>query len=284
MRHIIIFGAHGLIGTNFCDMLEADHNNVVTKIKYNETTPFTPLADIIIFGAGYGQPLRFTEDKIATIEINTKTLIRAFDYLKPKGKFLYISTSEVYSGAISPNIESILGTTTPEHPRACYIEGKRCGEAICHAYKEKGFDVKIARLALAYGPGTREHDTRVLNQFIEQGFTGNITLRDGGKAIRTYLYIQDAVELMWKILCKGKHVVYNVGGFSTLTILELAQEIGRLMNATVTTPQSDIGLQGAPQDVYLNMGKTLKEFNQTFTSLDRGLKKTIEYQRKLYGY
>lgn len=188
---------------------------------------------------------------------------------------MYISTSEVYSGAIPPYVEGILGTTTPEHARACYIESKRCGEAICMAYKEKGFNVKIIRLALAYG-ATKLGDTRVLNQFIEQGLTGHITLRDSGEAVRTYCYVQDAVELMWKILLKGKRTVYNVGGFSKVTIAELATEIGRLMNATVTIPKNDTGLKDAPESVCLDMNRTLEEFDQKFTSLDKGLKLTIK--------
>lgn len=284
MKHFIVTGAYGLIGSNFCKFLEQDRNNVITKIKFNELDDIQAQADVICHMSGYGQPLKFTKDKIKTIEVNTTTTIELFKHLKPGGKFLYISSSEVYSGAISPNVESILGTTNPDHPRACYIEGKRCGEAICNSYRELGFDVKIARLALAYGPGTKIHDTRVINQFIEQGFTGNITLRDNGESIRTYLYVQDAVELMWKVLCQGKDVVYNIGGFSTLTILQLAQEIGQIMNAKITTPQSDTGLKDAPQDVHLNMDKTLREFNQYFTPLHKGLKKTIEYQKHLYGY
>lgn len=285
MKHLIVFGAYGLVGSNF---LESNAKFLpepikITKIKCDEVPYDLEKADYILFSAGYGQPLKFSEDKVRTIEINTTGLITAFKYLKPDGKFLFISSSEVYSGADSPHSEEMIGTTTPDHARACYIEGKRCGEAICHAYRKSGWDVKIARLALAYGPGTKENDTRVLNKFIQQGFDGQITLRDGGEAIRTYLYIQDAVDLLWKILLNGRDSVYNVGGFSTLTIKELAEEIGRLMNANVTIPQINTGLSDAPQDVHLDMKKTLKEFTQGFTSLDKGLKKTIAYQKQLYG-
>ena len=110
----------------------------------------------------------FTKHKLDTIAVNTSFLLKLFKYLKPNGKFLYISSSEVYSGATPSHTEEMIGTTTPQHPRACYIEGKRCGEAICTAYREQGYYVKIARLALAYGPGTKAHDTRVINEFIEK--------------------------------------------------------------------------------------------------------------------
>ncbi len=285
MKHIIVFGAFGLVGSNFIEssvhFLERPFK--VTKIKCDEVPDNLELADYIYYGSGYGQPQKFGEDKLKTIQINTASLLEAFTYLKPDGKFIYISTSEVYSGADSPNTESVLGTTTPQHPRACYIESKRCGEAICESYRSLGYDVKIARLALAYGPGTKKNDTRVINQLIEQGLKGEITLRDGGEAIRTYLYIKDAVELLWKILLKGKKSVYNVGGFSTLSILELAQEIAKQMDATLTIPQINTGLYDAPQRVELDMSRTLKDFDQHFTPLSQGLRETIKYQKELYG-
>lgn len=278
MKHLIICGAYGLIGSTICKQLE-QYPVKVTKIKCDELPLNLSQADYIIYGVGYGQPQMFSKDKLRTIEINTSSLRTMFDYLKPDGKFLYISSSEVYSGAESPYKETDIGTTTPQHPRACYIEGKRCGEAICMAYKEAGLDVKIARLSLAYGAAKRG-DTRVLNQFIEQGFTGNITLKDAGTALRTYCYVDDAVDMMLKILFYGKDVVYNVGGFSTITIANLALEIGRIMKATVTIPEEDQGLKDAPQDVKLDMTKTLTEFEQNFTPLDRGLKIII----KKYGH
>lgn len=286
MKHIIVFGSFGLVGSNFIDALPRfiQEPITVTKIKCDEFTNDLEKADYIFYGSGYGQPQMFSKDKVRTIEINTTSLIKAFSYLKPGGIFLYISTSEVYSGAPSPYTELDIGTTTPQHPRACYIEGKRCGEAICHSFAQSGVKVKIARLALAYGPGTKKGDSRVINQFIEQGLTGKITLRDYGESIRTYLYISDAVNLLWKILLFGNDVVYNVGGFSTLSILELAQEIGLLMNAIVTTPEVNTGLHDAPESVVLDMNKTLKEFDQDFVPLSRGLKLTVDYQKKLYGY
>lgn len=279
--HVIVTGAFGLIGSTFCTLLKQYPEIVVTKIKCDDIPKDTPLADMIIHGAGYGQPLKFAIDKIKTIEINTKTTIELFKYLKPHGKFLFISTSEVYSGADSPYSEEDIGTTTPQHPRACYIEGKRCGETICHAYRAQGFDVKIARLSLAYGPGTKRGDTRVLNQFIEQGFAGKIVLKDKGEAMRTYCFVDDAVDIMWSILLYGKEAVYNVGGFSTLTIADLAKEIGAIMNATVIIPDEDTGLLGAPQSVQVDMRKVFKEFgDRPFTSLNNGLKKTIAWQKK----
>jgi len=284
MIKITITGAYGLVGTNLCNLIPRYFDEVeLTKIKCDEIPKNLKKQEIIIHAAGYGQPLKFTQDKIKTIEINTKTTIELFKYLKPKGTFLFVSTSEVYSGAPAPYSENTIGTTNPSHPRACYIEGKRCGEAIVHSFADS-FNVKIARLALAYGPGTKPHDTRVINQFIEQALVNrNISLKDAGRAVRTYCHVEDAAELMWKIILGGKDIVYNVGGFSTLSILELAEEIAKMTHACVTIPETNKGLEDAPEDVRLDMTKTLKEFPKGFINLYRGLKETIDYQRKLYG-
>jgi nucleoside-diphosphate-sugar epimerase len=277
MKVCLITGAYGLVGSNLCKLLESYPEIHLVKVKYDIIPDIQ--ADYIIHAAGYGQPLKFSTDKLETININTLVTRKLFSCLKPQGKFLFVSTSEVYSGAEIPYKEEVMGTTTPQHPRACYIEGKRCGEAICMAYKEQGFDVKIARLSLAYG-ATKLGDTRVLNQFIEQGLKGKIILKDAGIANRTYCYVEDACELMLKILFFGKDVVYNVGGFSTITIAELAEQIGKLMNATVSIPKSESKIQGAPDNVCLDMSHTLKEFDQHFTPLLVGLKKTIAQYAK----
>ena len=279
---LLITGAYGLVGSNICKILEEKYKDIeVTKIKFDAIENKWSKFDYIIHCAGYGQPLKFIEDKVKTILINTRTVWELFEYcLKPEGKFLFVSSSEIYSGAIPPYHETDIGTTTPQHPRACYIESKRCGEAICMAYREQGYDVKIARLALAYG-ATKKGDTRVLNQFVEQALTTKeIKLLDRGEAKRTYCYVEDAADMLLEILFKGTQPVYNVGGQSTTTIKELAEKIGKITGAKVVLGTK--GLVGAPEDVRVSMALTLTEFPRTFVSLDEGLKRTIDYQRKLY--
>jgi len=287
MKHIIVTGAYGLIGSNFCKTIPSDWQ--VTKIKGMEVPPFTEMADYIVHGAGYGQPIKFLEDEMATIEINTEMTANLFKfYLKPGGSFLYLSTSEVYSGLQFPPFkESEIGTTTPEHPRACYIESKRCGETICMAQRRLGIDAKVARLSLVYGEGVKKGDTRVVSQFIEQALTNKkIDLLDQGNAKRTYCYVSDAVKILWKILLEGRKPIYNVGGFSTITIYELAKTIGSILNVPVNIPKGNgkHGLVGAPKNVRLDMDRVLNEFDmqfQDFVELKDGLKKTIAWQKSL---
>lgn len=279
--NLLITGAYGLVGQNLCKIIERKYPKIkITKIKFDELP--MDMFDYIIHGAGYGQPQMFTKDKIATLRVNTTTTLDLLKRLHEDGKFLYISTSEVYSGVPPLHNEDMIGNTTPQHPRACYIEGKRCGEAITMAYRDGGIDAKIARLALAYGEGTKKGDTRVLNQFIEKALTtGKIELMDEGKAMRTYCYIDDACELMVDILFKGTQPVYNVGGQSNTSIANLAKLIGRLTNTEVIL--GDKTLKGSPDNVHLDMTRTLFEFPHKFVDLEEGIKRTINYQRTLYG-
>lgn len=296
-KKLLITGAYGLVGSAICRILEERHPDIeVIKYKCTEfyregndeieidhTEGELNNIDYVIHAAGYGQPIMFGKDKVNTLNINTfytEILLRRI--LKPLGTFLFISTSELYSGAPSPHTEEMIGTTTPQHPRACYIEGKRCGEAICMAYKEQGYDVKIARLALAYGPGTKKGDTRVLNQFIEQALTmGRIVLMDDGSAKRTYCYVDDAAEMILDILFEGKDTVYNVGGISETSIKELADLIGLMTMVEVIPGHKP--LDGAPDSVKLDITKVTTEFPRDFVKMYDGINNTIEYQKKLYA-
>lgn len=239
-----------------------------------------PMADFVIHAAGYAQPTKFAANPIKTIALNTTATSMLLGRLSPGGRMLFISSSEVYSG--SPNIpyrESNIGTTTPAHPRACYIEGKRCGEAVCYGFRAGGGDARIARLSLAYGPGTRREDERVLASIIRNGIeTGRIALMDQGDARRTYGYITDVAEMLFNILLNGKKVVYNVGGRSQTTILGLAQAIGAELGVPVVRPPAgaSAGLAGAPIDVSVDLSQVCDEFHKTdFVPMAEGLAKSI---------
>ena len=121
-------------------------------------------AEFILHAAGYGQPGRFLENPSKTIRLNTEATLDLLEKVPQGGRFLFVSTSELYVGlpAGEANREDKIGSTNTTHPRACYIEGKRCGEAACNAARASGIQAVSARLALAYGPGARPDDRRVL--------------------------------------------------------------------------------------------------------------------------
>lgn len=247
-----------------------------------------PKADYIIHAAGYAQPGRFMKNPDKTFKINTCTTANLLENLNKNGKFLFISSSEVYSGLSGGAFqESQIGNSNTTHPRSCYIEGKRGGEAICIAHRGLGVEAKSVRLSLAYGPGTKKGDKRVMPMFIEKGMQGEIDLLDRGEAIRNYCYVTDAVEMMWYVLFNGKESIYNIGGFSKVTIADLANKISKQLKARVKFPVDSGGaLTGSPTDVSLDMTKVEKEFNkkrESYINFDEGLNKTIEWYRELYN-
>jgi len=241
--------------------------------------------DYIIHSAGYGQPGKFLENKIKTIELNTTTTNFLIKCLTTNGKFLFISSSEVYSGLSSNQVETNVGTTNPSHNRACYIEGKICGETICNIHRESGRNIKVARLSLTYGPGTRSGDKRMLSNFIEKALVEKkIELIDSGDSTRTLLYVADSIIMMWNILFNSTDILYNVGGESTTKIYGLAKKVGANLDVKVIRPASDKKLKGSPEFVKINNSKYYKEFGKfQLESLESGIDKTIKWQKLLYG-
>jgi UDP-glucuronate decarboxylase len=314
-KTILVTGASGLLGTYFLATLAHLKENgtplkVIAQVR-SEPAPHTaeiikrggfklaqvnladyqecfslPDADVVIHSAGYAQPAIFMANPAATFQVNTTATATLLQKLKLGGSFLFLSSSEIYSGLKKSLVnESDIGTTTPLHPRASYIEGKRGGETICNAYRSKGVRAVSARLALAYGPGTRKNDKRALNSFIEKALCKKqIELMDAGKAIRTYCYVSDAVELMWQAALHGTQPVYNIGGHSTVTIGELAKLVGEITNVPVSFPATQAEVAGAPEEVRLDLTRPETEFRKSnHVSLEDGLRATIEWQRELYA-
>ncbi len=242
-----------------------------------------PGSDIIIHAAGSGEPGRFMAAPLTSLKINTFTTFKLFEKLSPGGTFLFISSSEVYSGLKSPRYsENQIGTSNTDHPRACYIEGKRTGETICALYRQRGVNASSVRLAQVYGPGTRPGDERALPAFIKKGLKGKIELLDSGDAKRAYCYVSDAVELMWHIILRGRHGCYNIGGTSTVKIRELARRIGKLLEVPVFVPKVNAGVAGAPGAVLLDLRRILGEYGKkNFVGLEEGLVKTVNWHKNL---
>jgi nucleoside-diphosphate-sugar epimerase len=314
-KTILVTGASGLLGTCFLATLAhlkqtgmplqagaqvrnepAPHTAEILRrggfqyVRANLAVPeecaLLPPADVIIHAAGYAQPAIFMANPVATFQLNTTATATLLQKLKPGGSFLCLSSSEIYSGLEKPFLsESDIGTTTPLHPRACYIEGKRGGETICNAYRAQGVRAVSARLALAYGPGTRKGDKRALNSFVEKALCqGKIELLDAGEAVRTYCYVSDAVELMWQATLHGTQPVYNIGGHSTVTIGELARLVSQITGVPVSFPQQSAEVAGAPSEVRLDLTRAETEFNKTrYVSLEEGLRATVGWQRHLYS-
>lgn len=315
-KNILITGAGGLIGLHIVNTISRLYqnntvvcitnnspDNIFSKFFKNTTLIVEDLTtlidnkkfnkkyrlyfDIIIHAAGYGQPSKFINNKIKTITLNTEVTKKLFSLLKSDGIFLFCSTSELYSGFDQEQIcENNIGTTLPDHPRSCYIESKRCGEAICHTMADQfGIQSKIARISLAYGPGTKKDDTRVLNNIIQKALISKkIELLDDGSSIRTYGYITDIVKMIFNIMLYGKEVVYNISGISKISVLDLANIVGQITNCKVILPKENKSLLGNPKTVNLSLDRYINEFgNPIFVNIENGLKSTILWQKEIYN-
>lgn len=314
-KRVLITGASGLIGTGivaalrslrvggtdihitahgfsappdyFTDWQQQGHLHLVrSNLADPASWSSLPEADVIIHAAGYGQPGKFMEAPLHALMLNTGATGALMQKLAPGGTFLFFSSTEVYQGLDRPRLtEADIGTTAPDHPRSSYIEGKRCGEAWCHNARSLGIRAIATRLAHTYGPGTRAHDRRVINMFIEKALReGRIAMQDEGRAIRTWGYITDTVETTLNILLRGQHAVYNIGGRSTLTIRELGEQIATQCGVPLTLPETVQSVAGAPQHVEVDLTRAETEFAKThYVSLEEGLRRTIDYQRHLYS-
>lgn len=307
-KKILITGANGVIGiglTNFFETLILNNCKLklllISKseltIKRNKKIGFKKLDltsdnfsnnlskfDYIFHCAGYGQPNKFLVKPLDTVLINTNALIKLSEKINKTGSLIYFSSSEVYNGLPGNNHnETQIGTLNTTSARSSYIESKRCGEAIINSLKNKRA-VSI-RIALAYGPGAKTNDERVLNQFIISSIKNKkISMLDDGKKIRSYIFIEDAVKMIINISTKGKHKLYNVGGKESISIYKLAKKIQGITNCKIERPKNfnSKGLIGAPDKVRISINRYEKEFKIfKHKSLEYGLKKTIDWYKNI---
>jgi UDP-glucuronate decarboxylase len=282
---VTITGSTGFIGGALLESLRDTKVYLHTPDREDLLNRAYPKSDIILHCAGYGQPSLFMQQPINTIQVNTRFTAELLESLKPGGSFLFCSSSEIYNGFCGLATEEDIGTATPSHPRACYIQGKLCGEVIVNSFRAVGRRAFSARISPTYGPGTRMRDAKAMSQFIEQALLEKkIVLQDSGQAVRMYGYIADTVEMLWGIVLSGTQPSYNVGGKTVISIAELALLIGEMTGAGVVIPKDTPDQIGGSPVVRLDLSRYEKEFGKTeYVSLEEGLRKTIEYQRKLYG-
>jgi dTDP-glucose 4,6-dehydratase len=152
-----------------------------------------------------------------------------------KARFLQASTSECYGDPeVSPQPETYWGHVNPIGPRGVYDEAKRFAEAITMAYyRHHHVDTRIVRIFNTYGPRMRLNDGRALPNFLYQALVGEpITVYGDGKQTRSFCYVADLIEGIYRLLESNEHEPVNIGNPAEITILEFAERVRALVGTT----------------------------------------------------
>jgi dTDP-glucose 4,6-dehydratase len=108
--------------------------------------------------------------------------------------------------------------------------------------------VVIARLFSFWGDGLDDDKAQTI--YTKRALKNeDISLRNNGKTIRTYMHGSEMARWLWAILFRGrKGEAYDVGSDTPVTMLELAQQIKRQYNS-----RSNIVTNGLrdPMPVYM---------------------------------
>ena len=242
--------------------------------------------DIIYNLACPASPVHYQHDPVKTVQTNVVGTTNMLECAREKGAvFLQASTSEIYGDPeVHPQPESYVGHVNPLGPRACYDEGKRCAETLCSDYaREYGLTTKIARIFNTYGPRMAENDGRVVSNFILQALHGQpLTIYGDGSHTRSFQYVSDLVR---GLLALADHKTFsgpvNIGTPYEMTVQTLAELIIKL-----TGSQSRIIYKPSPEDdpkqlkTDIRLAKEKLEWEPE-VSVEEGLKKTIEYFRRV---
>jgi dTDP-glucose 4,6-dehydratase len=151
--------------------------------------------------------------------------------LAKKARILVASTSEVYGDPlVHPQTEEYYGNVNPIGPRGVYDEAKRFQEAMTMAYHTyHHVETRIVRIFNTYGPRMRLNDGRVLPAFIGQALRGeDLTVFGDGSQTRSFCYVDDQVEGIFRLLMSDYHLPVNIGNPDEITIREFAEEIQKL--------------------------------------------------------
>lgn len=214
----------------------------------------------VIYCSGYGRPSFFLKDPKSVVTANISNIL-IYSKLNNLKSFSYMSTSEVYSGNQGSLDENSKLITIPQHPRGIYIESKRLGEAIVENIIGKSVTRFAShRVALAFPPKLLKNDDRVMADLINNGLRDNIIkLNGGGEFVRQYQYGPNCAKKILASMAQGKSNLYNNSGSHIVTLAELANLIGEILNMNVDIEVKTPNDLSAPESVLIDSSKLHKE-------------------------
>jgi dTDP-glucose 4,6-dehydratase len=183
--------------------------------------------DGIFHLASPASPVDYLNNPIASLKAGSYATHNLLEIAKANGaRFFLASTSEIYGDpAVHPQPESYAGSVSSVGPRSVYDEAKRYAEACTMAYhRHCGVDTRIARIFNTYGPRMQPNDGRVVTNFIVQALTGApLTIYGDGSQTRSFCYVDDEVEGLWRLYLKGDAEATNIGNPGEFTVRQLAE-------------------------------------------------------------
>lgn len=307
MRTVITGGA-GFVGSHLCERFLAEGDEVVCVdnlltgslrnidhlkahpkfrfIEHNvsETIEIDGPVDNVLHFASPASPADYLAFPIQTLKVGALGTHNALGLAKAKdARFLLASTSEVYGDPdVHPQVEEYWGHVNTIGPRGCYDEAKRFAEAITMAYhRYHGVKTRIVRIFNTYGPRMRLNDGRVLPNFMKQALRGEpITLYGAGDQTRSFCFVTDLVDGIYRLLKSDYALPVNVGNPAEITVAQLAEEIIALVEGTKSTLVHEPLPQDDPKRRRPDITKaqTILGWNPTVDRAE-GLKKTLAYFR-----
>lgn len=304
----VVTGGAGFLGSHLCDRLISEDISVICIDNFltgrieniehlfgNANFQFIKLdvtnfihipgnVDYILHFASPASPIDYLKFPIQTLKVGSLGTHKALGLAKEKkARFLIASTSEVYGDPlIHPQQEDYWGNVNPVGPRGVYDEAKRFAEAMTMAYhRYHGIETRIVRIFNTYGPRMRLDDGRALPAFISQALKGeDLTVFGDGKQTRSFCYVSDLIEGIYKLLLSSESMPVNIGNPNEITIEDFALEVIKL-----TGSKSKLVYQELPVDdpkvrqPDITRAKELLKWEPK-VGREEGLKITLDYFKK----